>query len=52
MRAKYPELYKILELLDKIASGYNKVWDQKYEEALNDFGMIDLLPMKSSDQPV
>ena len=43
---KHPQLYDLLKILDTIASAYNKVWDQKYEEAMTLFSMLDLLPMK------
>ena len=47
----YPELYRLLEILEKAANGYNRVWDQKYEDAMVEFSMIDVLPMKRSDLP-
>jgi hypothetical protein len=49
---QYPSLYCLITILDNIALGYNKVWDQKYEEAITEFSMIDLLPMKKQDQPL
>jgi hypothetical protein len=48
----YPALYHVLSILDIIALGYNRVWEQKYEEAITEFTMIDILPMKKSDQPL
>ena len=48
----YPELYHLLEMLDRAASGYNRIWEQRYEDAVVEFSMIDVLPMKKSDQPL
>ena len=45
-KKKYHEHYHILQILDAIASAFNKIWDQKYEEALIDLSTLDLLPMK------
>ena len=50
IKAKYSELYHVLGIVDSVASAFNKVWNQKYEEAITDFSMIDILPLKKSDQ--
>ena len=39
-------------MLDKAATGYNHIWEQRYEEAVVGFSMIDVLPMNKSDQPL
>jgi hypothetical protein len=39
-------------MLDRVASGYNRIWEQRYEDAAVEFSMIDILPMKKSDQPL
>jgi len=39
-------------MLDRVANGYNRIWDQRYEDAVVEFSMIDVLPMKKSDQPL
>jgi len=40
----------MIEVLDKVATGYNRVWEQRYEDAIVEFSMIDVLPMKRGDQ--
>ena len=48
----YKEQYHLLQLLDSFAIAYNRIWEQKYDESINELiANIDLLPMKSSDQP-
>ena len=48
----YPDQYHLLTLLDTIANSFNKIWEQRYEDAMSDLtGNIDMLPMKASDLP-
>lgn len=46
LKRVHPELYSLLQTLDTMAGAYNKVWLQRYEEAMADFSTVDLLPMK------
>jgi hypothetical protein len=51
LKAKYQEWFTVIDLLDHMAKGFNHIWDQKYEEAILEFSMIDFLPFKKSDNP-
>lgn len=46
LKKRFSELFTLLQVLDTIAAAYNKVWDQKYEDAMTEFSLLDLLPMK------
>lgn len=51
LKRVHPELYSLLQTLDMMAGAYNKIWLQRYEEAMADFSTVDLLPMKKQDLP-
>lgn len=51
LKKTYPQLYSIMQVLDTIGNAFNKVWDQRYEEAITEFSMLDLLPLKKDSNP-
>jgi hypothetical protein len=46
MKQRYPDLYMNLLTLDVIGKAVNKIWNQKYEEALAELATIDAIPLK------
>lgn len=46
LKITYASLYDVLGVLDLAAVAFNKVWDQRYEEAIISFSAIEALPLK------
>ena len=51
MKKKYQKLYITLDFLEIISLGYNKIWENKYEEAIKEFSQLSFLPLRKIDDP-